>query len=148
MGLVLCLCGFAAAYGFVTYCASWVAISVLGWHDPKFGGAADNLLFVNQILPMVVAFATLSAFFGARVFQEWLQHHRGSALTAGCGAGALAAVGFFVSGAALDIASLGLPDVVATALFAVIRIIVPALPAATAYVSVSFMQRRMADHAI
>jgi hypothetical protein len=144
VGLVFCLSGFAAAYAGLMYFGSWIGVTALGWRDPKFGNAAGNLQMVGEILPMVVAITTLSAFFGARQYQEWLRRRAGIALAAGSGAGALTAVAFFAFAAVFEIG----PEMLSTGLLSALRILILAVPAMVAYAFIGFMRRNASGDAV
>lgn len=142
MGLVLCLIGFAAAYAVVMFIGSWITVSALDWGDPKFGDTAGNLWFVGQILPIVVTIATLSAFFGARTYQEWLRRRLGFALAVGSGTGALTAAAFFALSAAWMAAARVLPELLVGVLLFGLRILIFAVPATVAYVFIGYVRRK------
>ena len=145
MGLLLFLACFAAAYAVVMVLGDWVAVSALGWGDPKFGDAAANLRMMRQILPLIVAVATLSAFVGARTRQERLQRGWATASAAGSGAGALAAAAFFVMVAMFEAARRVLPEPPATVLLLALRMLDLAVPAVVAHAVIGFTRRNVTE---
>src|SRR5687768_10364510 len=101
MGLLLCLCSFAATFALVVAMGAWVAIVWLGGGDPKFGGIKGNLSVTWIALPGIVAVAALFAFAGARGHQEWMKGRWALASAGGAAAGSLTACAFFSIGALL-----------------------------------------------
>jgi ferric-dicitrate binding protein FerR (iron transport regulator) len=120
---------FAAAFAFTLAAGNWVAVDWLGWlaDDPMY--AETNRWVFRQILPVLTAVATLSAFLGGHARLRSSENSWRRTVVNGLAAGALSGIALMVfvwwnprrlipsaeplAGYALALLALAMPGVIA-----------------------------------
>ena len=143
MGLVLCLSCFALTFGLAMFLGGLVDILLFGVLEPDFGGVAGNIRASGEVLPILSALMTLSAFVGARKYQHWLQLRWKVAAGVGSAAGILTAVAFLSSYGVVELALRVLPSWIGVAIFVFLRFFIFVIPGIVTRVVARSVHRRV-----